>query len=94
MPIIGLNDSSGARIQEGVDALAAYSEIFNRVVKTVTQQDISFNDLGAAGVHSQKSGVAHFMVPNDILNACAIPWTARTRLLTTWCCPTPTRPMT
>ena len=114
VPIIGLNDSGGARIQEGVDALAAYGEIFNRnvlasgvvpqiscimgpcaggavyspamtdfvfmvdsssymfvtgpnVVKTVTHQDISFDDLGGAGVHSQKSGVAHFVVPNDIM---------------------------
>ena len=113
-PFIGLNDSGGARIQEGVDALAAYGEIFNRnvmssgvipqiscimgpcaggavyspamtdftfmvenssymfvtgpnVVKTVTHQDISFDDLGGAGVHSQKSGVAHFVVPNDIM---------------------------
>jgi propionyl-CoA carboxylase beta chain len=114
VPIIGLNDSGGARIQEGVDALAAYGEIFNRnvlasgvvpqiscimgpcaggavyspamtdfvfmvdgpsymfvtgpnVVKTVTHQDISFDDLGGATVHNQKSGVAHFMVPNDIM---------------------------
>lgn len=113
-PFIGLNDSGGARIQEGVDGLAAYGEIFNRnvmasgvipqiscimgpcaggavyspamtdftfmvenssfmfvtgpnVVKTVTHQDISFEDLGGPGVHSQKSGVAHFVLPNDIL---------------------------
>jgi propionyl-CoA carboxylase beta chain len=113
-PIIGLNDSGGARIQEGVDALAAYGEIFNRnvlasgvvpqiscimgpcaggavyspamtdftfmvgnssymfvtgpnVVKTVTHQEISFEDLGGADVHNQRSGVAHFVFPNDIL---------------------------
>ena len=113
-PFIGLNDSGGARIQEGVDALAAYGEIFNRnvmasgvipqiscimgpcaggavyspamtdftfmvenssfmfvtgpnVVKTVIHQDISFEDLGGPGVHSEKSGVAHFVLPNDIL---------------------------
>jgi propionyl-CoA carboxylase beta chain len=113
-PFIGLNDSGGARIQEGVDALAAYGQIFNRnvmasgvipqiscimgpcaggavyspsmtdftfmventsykfvtgpnVVKTVIHQDISFEDLGGAGVHSSKSGVAHFTLPNDIL---------------------------
>jgi propionyl-CoA carboxylase beta chain len=113
-PIIGLNDSGGARIQEGVDALAAYGEIFNRnvlasgvvpqiscimgpcaggavyspamtdftfmvesssymfvtgpnVVKTVTHQEISFEDLGGAEVHNQKSGVAHFVFSNDIL---------------------------
>lgn len=113
-PVIGLNDSGGARIQEGVDALAAYGEIFNRnvlasgivpqiscimgpcaggavyspamtdfvfmvenssymfvtgpnVVKTVTHQDIGFEDLGGTHVHSGKSGVAHFVLPNDIL---------------------------
>lgn len=113
-PIIGLNDSGGARIQEGVDALAAYGEIFHRnvrasgvvpqiscimgpcaggavyspsitdfvfmvedssymfvtgpsVVKTVTHQDISSEDLGGASVHSAKSGVAHFTVANDVL---------------------------
>ena len=114
-PIIGLNDSGGARIQEGVDALAAYGEIFNRnvlasgvvpqiscimgpcaggavyspamtdftfmvqntshafvtgpnVVKTIIHKDISFEELGGAGVHSAKSGVAHFVLPNDILS--------------------------
>ena len=113
-PIIGLNDSGGARIQEGVDALAAYGEIFNRnvqasgvvpqiscimgpcaggavyspaitdfvfmvqntsymfvtgpnVVKTVTHQDISAADLGGARIHGEKSGVAHFILPDDIL---------------------------
>jgi propionyl-CoA carboxylase beta chain len=113
-PFIGLNDSGGARIQEGVDALAAYGEIFNRnvmasgvipqiscimgpcaggavyspaitdftfmventshmfvtgpnVVKSVIHQQISFDDLGGAGVHSEKSGVAHFVAPNDII---------------------------
>jgi len=113
-PIIGLNDSGGARIQEGMDALAAYGEIFHRnvrasgvvpqiscimgpcaggavyspaitdfvfmvedsaymfvtgpsVVKTVTHQDITSEDLGGARVHSQKSGVAHFTVANDVL---------------------------
>jgi len=113
-PIIGLNDSGGARIQEGVDALAAYGEIFHRnvkasgvvpqiscimgpcaggavyspaitdfvfmvqessymfvtgpsVVKTVTHQDITSEELGGAEVHAQKSGVTHFTVPNDVL---------------------------
>lgn len=113
-PIIGLNDSGGARIQEGVDALAGYGEIFHRnvaasgvvpqiscimgpcaggavyspamtdftfmvedtsymfvtgpnVVKTVIHQDISADELGGAQVHLQKSGVAHFVVQNDIL---------------------------
>jgi len=114
VPVIGLNDSGGARVQEGVDALAAYGEIFNRnvmasgvipqiscimgpcaggaayspsmtdftfmvedsshmfvtgpnVVKTVIHQDISFEDLGGAAVHAKKSGVAHFVLPNDVL---------------------------
>ncbi len=113
-PIIGLNDSGGARIQEGVDSLAAYGEIFYRnvrasgvvpqiscimgpcaggavyspamtdftfmvasnsfmfvtgpdVVKTVTHQDIGFDELGGARVHARKSGVAHFVAKNDIL---------------------------
>lgn len=113
-PYIGINDSGGARIQEGVDALAAYGEIFNRnvgasgvipqiscimgpcaggavyspsmtdftfmvektsymfvtgphVVKTVIHQEISAEDLGGATVHARKSGVAHFVLPNDIL---------------------------
>jgi propionyl-CoA carboxylase beta chain len=113
-PIIGLNDSGGARIQEGVDALAAYGEIFHRnvyasgvipqiscimgpcaggavyspsitdfvfmventsymfvtgpnVVKTVIHKDITSEVLGGAEVHAQKSGVAHFRYPNDIL---------------------------
>jgi propionyl-CoA carboxylase beta chain len=113
-PIIGLNDSGGARIQEGVDALAAYGEIFHRnveasgvvpqiscimgpcaggavyspamtdftfmvesssymfvtgpnVVKTVIHQEISAENLGGARVHGSRSGVAHFVVPNDIL---------------------------
>ena len=114
VPIIGLNDSGGARVQEGVDALAAYGEIFHRnvrasgvvpqiscimgpcaggavyspsitdfvfmvqessfmfvtgpkIVKTVTHQDITSEDLGGAHVHAQKSGVAHFIPANDVL---------------------------
>ncbi|MCM1071969.1 MAG: acyl-CoA carboxylase subunit beta [[Clostridium] fimetarium] len=106
-PVIGLNDSGGARIQEGINALAGYAEIFQRnilasgvipqisailgpcaggavyspaltdftimakgisymfltgpkVVKTVTGEDVSQEDLGGATVHSQKSGVSHF----------------------------------
>ena len=113
-PVIGINDSGGARIHEGVDALAAYGEIFHRnvrasgvvpqiscimgpcaggavyspsitdfifmtrepsymfvtgpnVVRTVTHQEISSKDLGGAPVHSEKSGVAHFVSANDIL---------------------------
>jgi len=113
-PMIGLNDSGGARIQEGVDSLAAYGEIFHRnvrasgvvpqiscvmgpcaggavyspamtdfvfmvaanshmfvtgpdVVKTVTHQEIGFEELGGASVHAAKSGVSHFVAPNDIV---------------------------
>ena len=110
-PIIGLNDSGGARIQEGINALAGYSEIFQRnilasgvvpqisailgpcaggavyspaltdftimakgisymfltgptVVKTVTGEDVSQEELGGASVHSTKSGVTHFSCEN------------------------------
>lgn len=113
-PIVGINDSGGARIQEGVDALAAYGEIFHRnvrasglvpqiscimgpcaggavyspsitdyvfmvqdssymfvtgpsVVKTVTHQNITSEELGGAEIHATRSGVAHFMAPNEIL---------------------------
>lgn len=111
-PIIGLNDSGGARIQEGVHSLAGYAEIFYRnvmasgvvpqisvimgpcaggavyspaltdfvimvkdtsqmfvtgpdVVKTVTQEEVTFEELGGAFVHASKSGVAHFAVENE-----------------------------
>lgn len=111
-PVIGLNDSGGARIQEGVRSLAGYAEIFQRnimasgvipqisaifgpcaggavyspaltdfivmsekssymfvtgpkVVKTVTGEDISVEDLGGATVHASKSGVAHFMSSSE-----------------------------
>ncbi len=111
-PMIGINDSGGARIQEGVTALAGYAEIFQRnieasgvipqisaifgpcaggdvyspaltdfimmteqnsymfvtgpkVVKTVTGEDISVEDLGGAHVHASKSGVAHFELENE-----------------------------
>jgi len=107
VPIIGLNDSGGARIQEGVVSLAGYADIFLRnvlasgvvpqisavlgpcaggavyspaitdfvamvrdtsymfvtgpnVVRTVTHEDVSQEDLGGADVHARKSGVAHF----------------------------------
>lgn len=113
-PVIGLKDSGGARIQQGVDSLAAYGEIFHRnvqasgvipqiscimgpcaggavyspaitdfifmvenssymfvtgpsVVKTVIHQDIGLEELGGAEIHNEKSGVAHFVLPNDIL---------------------------
>jgi len=111
-PVIGLNDSGGARIQEGINALAGYAEIFQRnilasgvvpqisgifgpcaggavyspaltdftimtkgtsymfltgpkVVKTVTGEDVTQEQLGGASVHTTKSGVAHFAVDNE-----------------------------
>ncbi len=111
-PIIGINDSGGARIQEGVTSLAGYAEIFERnilasgvipqisaifgpcaggavyspaltdfimmteqnsymfvtgpkVVKTVTGEDISVEDLGGGKIHASKSGVAQFLVENE-----------------------------
>ena len=111
-PVVGFNDSGGARIQEGVNSLAGYAEIFQRnilasgvvpqisaifgpcaggavyspaltdfimmtkntsymfvtgpkVVKTVTNEDVTVEDLGGASVHSSKSGVAHFAVDNE-----------------------------
>ena len=111
-PVIGLNDSGGARIQEGVNSLAGYAEIFERnilasgvipqisaifgpcaggavyspaltdfilmtdqssymfvtgpkVVKTVTGEDITTEELGGAEVHSTKSGVSHFLAENE-----------------------------
>lgn len=113
VPIIGLNDSGGARIQEGILSLAGYADIFYRnvqasgvipqisvilgpcaggavyspaitdfiimteatsymfvtgpnVVKTVTHEEVSFEDLGGAAVHATKSGVAHFVAPHDV----------------------------
>jgi acetyl-CoA carboxylase carboxyltransferase component len=111
-PIIGLNDSGGARIQEGVDALAGYSDIFLRnvlssgvvpqislilgpcaggavyspaitdfvtmargtsymfltgpkVVKQVTKEDVTTEQLGGADIHASKSGVAHFVAQDE-----------------------------
>jgi acetyl-CoA carboxylase carboxyltransferase component len=112
VPVIGLNDSGGARIQEGVEALAGYGQIFYRnvqasgvvpqisvilgpcaggavyspaitdfifmvektahmfitgpeVVKAVTHQDVSFDQLGGAAIHREQSGVAHFTAPDE-----------------------------
>lgn len=112
IPIIGLNDSGGARIQEGVESLGGYADIFLRnvtssgvvpqisaimgpcaggavyspsitdfifmvkntsymfvtgpdVVKTVTQEEVSMEELGGASTHSQKSGVCHFLAEDD-----------------------------
>ncbi len=111
-PVIGLNDSGGARIQEGVDALAGYADIFlknvlysgvvpqislvlgpcaggavyspaitdfvmmvdqnsymfltgPKVVKQVTQEDVTTEQLGGASVHATQSGVTHFVAPNE-----------------------------
>ncbi len=111
-PVVGLNDSGGARIQEGVVSLGGYAEIFLRntlasgvipqlsavmgpcaggavyspaitdfiamvettsymfvtgpnVVKTVTHENVTSEDLGGAHAHAGKSGVAHFTAPND-----------------------------
>ena len=110
-PIVGINDSGGARIQEGINALGGYAEIFQRnilasgvipqisgifgpcaggavyspaltdfvimvkemsymfltgpkVVKTVTGEDVTQEQLGGAMVHASKSGVTHFAVEN------------------------------
>ncbi|MBO6522327.1 MAG: acyl-CoA carboxylase subunit beta [Balneolaceae bacterium] len=112
IPVIGLNDSGGARIQEGVTSLGGYAEVFWRntmasgvvpqisavmgpcaggavyspaltdfifmventsymfvtgpnVVKTVTHEEVTSEELGGAVTHNTKSGVAHFATPND-----------------------------
>jgi acetyl-CoA carboxylase carboxyltransferase component len=111
-PVIGLNDSGGARIQEGVVSLAGYAEIFLRntlasgvipqisailgpcaggavyspaltdfifmangtsnmfvtgpdVVKSVTHEEVTFEDLGGAAIHSEKSGVCHVAAASE-----------------------------
>ncbi|MCK5171060.1 MAG: acyl-CoA carboxylase subunit beta, partial [Bacteroidales bacterium] len=111
-PIIGINDSGGARIQEGVTSLAGYADIFQhnimasgvvpqisaifgpcaggavyspaltdfimmtentsymfvtgpKVVKTVTGEDITTEDLGGANIHASKSGVSHFLLEDE-----------------------------
>ena len=113
VPFLGLNDSGGARIQEGVRSLGGYADIFYRnvrasgvipqlsaimgpcaggavyspamtdftimvegtsymfvtgpnVVKTVTNEEVSSEELGGAGTHSTKSGVTHLTAANDI----------------------------
>ena len=112
-PVIGLNDSGGARVQEGVISLGAYADIFllntlasgvvpqisivmgpcaggavyspaitdfiimvkntsymfvtgPKVVKTVTHEELTSEELGGAQVHASKSGVAHFTAENDM----------------------------
>jgi len=111
-PVVGLNDSGGARIQEGVASLGSYAEIFFRnvrssgvipqisvimgpcaggavyspaitdfvimvektshmfitgpeVIKTVTNEEVGFEDLGGASTHATKSGVTHFTASDD-----------------------------
>jgi len=113
IPVIGLNDSGGARIQEGVVSLGGYADIFllntlasgvipqisvvlgpcaggavyspaitdfifmakntsymfvtgPNVVKTVTHEEVTFEDLGGAETHATKSGVAHFIYDNEV----------------------------
>src|SRR5688572_26778165 len=111
-PIVGLNDSGGARIQEGVLSLAGYADIFLRntlasgvvpqisaimgpcaggavyspaitdftvmvkntsymfvtgpeVIRAVTHEEVSKEELGGALTHNERSGVAHFAIEND-----------------------------
>ena len=111
-PVVGLNDSGGARIQEGVASLAGYAEIFKRnvlasgvvpqlslilgpcaggavyspaltdltlmveksaymfitgpeVIKAVTHEEVTKEELGGAQAHNERSGVAHFACPNE-----------------------------
>jgi propionyl-CoA carboxylase beta chain len=111
-PIIGLSDSGGARIQEGVQSLAGYADIFHKnvrasgvvpqiscimgpcaggavyspaitdfvfmvedtsymfitgpdVIRAVTHEEVSKEELGGASAHAKKSGVAHFTAPDD-----------------------------
>ena len=111
-PIVGINDSGGARIQEGVVSLAGYADIFHRnvlasgvvpqisvvmgpcaggavyspaitdfifmveasshmfitgpeVIKSVTGEDVTQEELGGAGTHNTTSGVAHFSAPDE-----------------------------
>src|SRR5690606_19832188 len=112
-PVIGLNDSGGARIQEGVESLAGYADIFLRnvlasgvvrqlsaivrpcaggavyspaipdfilvvestsymfitgpeVIKTVTHEEVTKEQLGGAATHATRSGVSHFTEPDEL----------------------------
>src|SRR5947207_8714040 len=118
-PVIGLNDSGGARIQEGVESLAGYADIFLRntlasgvvpqisavmgpcaggavyspaitdfilmveetsymfvtgpdVIRTVTHEEVTKEELGGASTHAARSGVCHITVPNDAACLAAI----------------------
>ncbi len=111
-PVVGLNDSGGARIQEGVESLAGYADIFLRntltsgvvpqlsailgpcaggavyspaitdfilmvehtsymfitgpeVIRSVTNEEVTKEDLGGAGTHASRSGVCHLTAPDD-----------------------------
>ena len=113
-PVVGLNDSGGARIQEGVASLGGYADIFLRntmasgvvpqisailgpcaggavyspaitdfvfmvdgvshmfvtgpnVVKTVTHEDVTFEELGGAAMHASRSGIAHFRSTTEVM---------------------------
>jgi len=119
VPLIGLNDSGGARIQEGVVSLGGYADIFLRntmasgvipqisvilgpcaggavyspaltdfvfmtkgtsymfvtgpdVVKTVTHEEVTFEELGGAETHASRSGVAHFACENEVETLLAV----------------------
>src|ERR687889_428545 len=71
IPMVGINDGGGARIQEGVVALGLYGEIFMRnvrssdVIKTVTGEDVAMEDLGGGRAHNTKSGVAHYLAADE-----------------------------
>lgn len=120
-PLVGLNDSGGARIQEGVDSLAGYGEIFYRnvrasgvvpqlsvilgpcaggavyspaitdftfmvedtsymfitgpdVIRAVTHEEVDFETLGGAAVHHSRSGVAHFVAPDEEALLAQVRW--------------------
>ena len=69
-PCIGINDSGGARIQEAVDALSGYGGIQMfitgpAVIKSVTAEEVTAEELGGAMTHNSRSGVAHFAAEND-----------------------------
>ncbi|CAH1266758.1 PCCB [Branchiostoma lanceolatum] len=67
VPVVGLNDSGGARIEQGVDSMSGYGDIFQRNVEaSVTGEDVSCEELGGAQIHTALSGVAHRAFENDI----------------------------
>ena len=65
-PIIGINDSGGARIQEGVESLTGFAHIFGPdVVRAVTNENVDKETLGGAMTHNSVSGVSHFICKDD-----------------------------